>query len=306
VWLSEEAAEYDAHVRRDKSVCCRCPTFCTCKPRHATGRHTLIASCLLPFPSQVISFGRLGILGRTGWYCGEADVEQWNALAGYRGLKDPAVRQHFNGTFLAFEKDWGGYEETAMTNLGLRYDVAYLGAEAAPDAIRARLDAGIPSFFYLWTPHALNARYHLNRIQLPAYTPELFKQGLCDYPTDVLEKVAAKILSELVPDVAELYLRFQIDNSAQESMLAAINSSMSAMQVSCGWVRNGTNTALWEAWLPRKILLCDAGHYAMDATSCAPCPPGSASIGGAATACVQCSAGARKFVALSPIRTPAR
>jgi glycine betaine/proline transport system substrate-binding protein len=254
----------------------------------------------------VVSFGRLGILGRTGWYCGEADVEHWNALAGYRGLKDPAVRQCFNGTFLAFEKDWGGYEEIALTNLGLRYDVAYLGAEAAPDAIRARLDAGIPPFFYLWTPDALNARYRLNRIQLPAYTPELFEQGLCDYPTDVLEKVAAKILSELVPDVAELYLRFQIDNLAQESMLATINSSMSAMQASCGWVRNGKNTAVWEAWLPREKLVCDAGHYAVDATSCAPCPPGSASIGGAATACVQCSAGARKFVALSPIRTTAR
>ena len=134
------------------------------------------------------SFGRLGVLGRNGWYCTEADVEHWNALAGYRGLKDPDVLRHFNGTFLAFVRDWGDLE-LFMSNLELPYKVAFLGAGAAPDAIRARLDAGIPAFFYLWSPHGFNARYGLNRIQLPAYSAERFELGLTDYPVDVLEKV---------------------------------------------------------------------------------------------------------------------
>ena len=142
----------------------------------------------------MVSFGPLGVLGRNGWFCREADVDRWNALAGYRGLRDPQVRRHFNGTFLAFERSWGD-QELRMTNLDLRYDVAYLGVHRAADAIRARLDAGLATFFYLWSPHALNSRYSLNRIQLPAHTPALFKLGLSDYPTDVLEKVAAKTLS---------------------------------------------------------------------------------------------------------------
>jgi hypothetical protein len=170
---------------------------------NATERSTPVAPALLPaclasadralpsaFPPQVVSFGPLGVLGRNGWFCREGDVDRWNALAGYRGLRDPQVWRHFNGTFLAFERSWGD-EELRMMNLDLRYDVAYLGAIAAADAIRARLDAGLPAFFYLWSPHALNSRYRLNRIQLPAYTPKLFNLGRSDYPTDVLEKVAA-------------------------------------------------------------------------------------------------------------------
>jgi ABC-type proline/glycine betaine transport system substrate-binding protein len=178
-----------------------------------------------------------------------------------------------------------------MTNLDLRYDVAYLGADRAADAIRARLDAGLATFFYLWSPHALNSRYSLNRIQLPAYTPALFELGLSDYPMDVLEKVAAKILSEHAPDVAKMYSLFRIDNPAQESMLAAIDSGLSAMQATCAWIRKEENAAVWTAWMPVAKLACDPGNYAVDESSCAPCPAGSASVGGAVSTCTSCSAG---------------
>jgi hypothetical protein len=252
-----------------------------------------VAPCLLSaFPPQVVSFGPLGVLGRNGWFCREADVDRWNTLAGYRGLRDPQVRRHFNGTFLAFDKAWGD-EELRMMNFDLRYDVAYLGAAAAVDVIRARLDAGLPAFFYLWSPHPLTARYSLNRIQLPAYTPALFELGLSDYPTDVLEKVAAKTLSEHAPDVAKVYSLFRIDNPAQESMLAAIDSGLSAMQATCAWMRKEENAAVWEAWLPVATLACDPGNYAVDESSCAPCPAGSASVGGAVSTCTSCSAGTR-------------
>ncbi len=218
-------------------------------------------------------------------------MDRWNALAGYRGLRDPQVRRHFNGTFLAFEAEGWGPNQKLMTNLDLRYDVAYLGATAAADAIRARLDAGLPAFFYLWSPHALNSRYRLNRIQLPAYTPGLFGLGLSDYPTDVLEKVGTRSLSELAPDVAKMYWLFRIDNPAQESMLAAIDSGLSAMQATCAWMRKEENAAVWSAWVPVARLACDPGNFAVDDSSCAPCPAGSASVGGAVSTCTSCSAG---------------
>ncbi len=221
-------------------------------------------------------------------------MERWNALAGWRGLKDLAVRQYFNCTLLAFEADGWGPNQALITNLDLRYEVSYLGADAAPDAIRARLDAGVPALFYLWSPHPFNARFGLNRVQLPAYSPARFQQGLSDYPIDVLEKVASKQLAELIPAVAKLYSRFQIDNSAQESMLATIDGEgSSAREAVCACMRNEENAAVWKAWLPAAQHTCDAGHYAVNETSCAPCPPGSASSsGGVAAACVQCLAGA--------------
>jgi hypothetical protein len=239
----------------------------------------------------VVSFGPLGVLGRNGWFCREADVDRWNSLVGYRGWRDPQVRRHFNATFLAFEVEGWGPNQELMTNLDLRYDVAYLGAHRAADAIRARLDAGLPAFFYLWSPHPFNARYSLTRIQLPAYTPALFKLGLSDYPTDVLEKVAAKTLSKHAPDVATLYSLFRIDNPAQESMLAVVDSGLSAMQATCAWMQKEENAAVWTAWLPVARLACDPGNYAVDESSCAPCSAGSASVGGAVSLCTSCTAG---------------
>jgi hypothetical protein len=239
----------------------------------------------------VVSFGRLGVLGRNGWYCREADVDRWNALAGYRGLRDPQVRRHFNGSFLAFEAEGWGPNQQLMTNLNLPFAMDYLGASAAANVIRTRLDAGLPALFFLWSPHALNARYSLNRIQLPAYSPAQFEHGFSDYPMDVLEKVGAKTLSERTPDVAELYTRFFIDNSAQESMLAAMESGLSAMQAACTWMRTEENAAVWKAWVPVTKLACDPGNYAVDESSCAPCPAGSASVGGVVSTCTSCSAG---------------
>ena len=241
----------------------------------------------------MLSFGPLGVLGRNGWFCLEADVDRWNALAGFRGLRDPQVWLHFNGTFLAFEAGWGPDQEL-IENLDLRYDVAYLGADVAPDAIQARLEAGLPTFFYLWSPHPFNSQYSLNRIQLPAYTPKLFDQGLSDYPTDVLEKVASKQLAEFAPAVAELLSRFAIGNAAQESMLAMIGEGevgLSTMHAVCSWIRK--ESVVWQAWLPSEKGSCDIGNYVVNETSCAPCSPGSTSVGGPTTTCKRCPAGAR-------------
>jgi hypothetical protein len=185
---------------------------------------------------------------------------------------------------------WGRDQEL-MRNLDLRYEITYLGADTAASEIQAKLDAGLPAFFYLWSPHPLQASHSLNRIHLPAYTAAHFELGLSDYPTDVLEKVASKQLAVFAPDVADLYLAFAIDNSAQESMLARIDSGrVSAMEAACTWMRQDANAALWHAWLP--TFSCEVGLYASDnGTSCVPCPPGSSSVGGAVTACVHCSAG---------------
>ena len=220
-------------------------------------------------------------------------MERWNALAGYRGLSDPAVRRHFNGTFLAFESEAWGPNQELMTNLDLHYDIEYLGADLAPTAIQARLDAGLPALFFLWSPHPLNARYSLNRISLPAYSPALFARGRSDYPTDALEKVGSEQLTRLAPAVAKLYSLFEIDNSAQEAILAGIGiEGQSVMGAVCTWMRQEANVAVWQHWIPVEKFTCDVGHYVVNGTSCAPCPPGSASVDGTATACVQCSAGA--------------
>ena len=298
VWLSEEASDYQLHVLRDGTVHTRCPFSSACVTCQGPDKWPFVldqSRLACSSRSQVVSFGPLGVLGRNGWFCREADVDRWNALAGFRGLRDPQVRQHFNGTFLAFEAEGWGPNQELINNLDLRYEVTYLGADVAPDAIQARLEAKLPTFFYLWSPHPFNTLYSLNRIQLPAYAPKLFDQGLSDYPTDVLEKVASKKLAEFAPAVAEVLARFAIGNDAQESMQAMIGEGevgLSTMHAVCSWIRK--ERVVWQAWLPAEKVSCDIGNYVVNQTSCAPCPPGSTSVGGpTTTACMRCPAGAR-------------
>jgi hypothetical protein len=247
--------------------------------------YRISSPCLLR--AQVLSYGRLGTLGRNGWYCKESDVERWFGLAGWRGLRDAHAAEYFNFSFIAFEESWGPNQQL-LANLGLHYNVEYTGADKAEGAIKARLDADLPVFFYLWTPHPINARYSLNRIQLPAYSAERFEQGRSDYPTDVLEKVGSKRLAELAPDVAKLYSRYQITNDVQEAMLATMDSrGLSVAQAVCEWMRQEESRAIWQAWLPSE---CSVGSF-INGSDCQACPAGSGSLGGSATACTLCAPG---------------
>ena len=81
----------------------------------------------------VMSSGPLGILGQSGWYTFERDVERFPSLAGWRGLRDPAVREYFGGTFYSFGLNssggtyWGTNTPQLMQSLGLNYDIVWLG-----------------------------------------------------------------------------------------------------------------------------------------------------------------------------------
>ena len=68
----------------------------------------------------VVSYGVLGVIGQNGWYTLEKELERWPALAGWRGLRDPEVKQHFNKTIYAFEPDWGGKEEDLYARTHMR------------------------------------------------------------------------------------------------------------------------------------------------------------------------------------------
>ena len=295
MWLSEERKPYDQWVTKAAAV----PFLALVPARRALAvaspdgatvpcpNHTA-SPCLLR--AQVLSYGRLGLLGRNGWYCKESDVERWVGLAGWRGLRDAHVAEYFNYSFIAFEESWGP-NQPLLANLGLAYNVEYVGADKAAGTIKARLDADVPVFFYLWTPHPLNARYSLNRIQLPTYSAERFGQGRSDYPIDVLEKAGSKRLAELAPDVATLYSRYQITNDVQEAMLVTMDiRGLSVAQAVCEWMRQEESRTIWQEWLPSEHPACSVGSI-INGSDCQACPAGSGSLGGSATACTLCAPG---------------
>jgi hypothetical protein len=145
-WRSEDPALYEAYVLDAQSV------------RLAPRSHSPLYSVAQSRESlvQVVSVGALGPLGRNGLYCRNDDVDRFPALAGWRGLNDSAVRAYFGGRLYAFVPGWGPVEEILL-NLGLHYKVVFLGIEAAM-TIRSRLQAGLPTLFYLPLVAALAKR----------------------------------------------------------------------------------------------------------------------------------------------------
>jgi hypothetical protein len=106
--------------------------------------------------------------------------------------------------------------------------------------------------FYLWSPHSLNAQFNLSRINLPPYTTQaVFEEGRSDFPTNVLEKLAAKQLAEISPGLQTLYAHFTIDTATQERLMSAIEvGGQTAMQAVCGWLTTEQNAGVWRRWLP--------------------------------------------------------
>jgi hypothetical protein len=229
----------------------------------------------------------------------EKDVERWPALAGYRGLRDPDVHRHFNGTLFSFgtygmDSDTWGPQQEILRGLGLEYRVGWMGSSEESEAfIKSRLDADLPILFYLWDPHPLIEQYKLSRIQLPRYEgSHPYLEGKTDFPVDVLEKVFSSKLASFAPEVHDFYIRFRIDNAVQRQIMLAVDSQgLSVPQATCAWIRTPANTERWRRWLESDVT-CPIGHYLVNETSCELCPQGSGSLGGRLTKCTQCAAGA--------------
>ncbi len=101
------------------------------------------------------------------------------------------------------------------------------------------------------------ALHNLNRIQLPMYKPQLFDQGLSDYPSEVLEKVGSKRLADVAPKVYQIYQRFNLGNSAQEAMMGRVEAeAISAHTAACDWLKDSENTETWKMWLPTEEFTC--------------------------------------------------
>jgi hypothetical protein len=90
----------------------------------------------------------------------------------------------FNATLYVWSRDWGPNAEIVHF-LQLPYQVVELGVLDAEAFLESRLKAGLPTLFYLWTPHIFHAKYRLNRIHLPEFSKQAFSEGRSDYPTEV-------------------------------------------------------------------------------------------------------------------------
>jgi glycine betaine/proline transport system substrate-binding protein len=189
-------------------------------------------------------------------------VEQHPELATIDGFKKPEDAALFKtaetgdqGQFLAGDPSWVQYDEDIIKNLGLNFKVVRAGSEqavlAAVDSAYSRKE---PILFYFWTPHSVHAKYKLTAVKLPDYSAACYDKATsggvaCDYPPDVLFKIAWSGLKEKAPDAYQFLKNMKYSNDDQIGMIAAVDTDKkTAAQAARDWIN--AHESVWKAWLP--------------------------------------------------------
>lgn len=211
----------------------------------------------------VENIGSLGVIGKISWYIPTYMLESNPDLATWEGFQGPEAAQLFataqtgdKGQFLAGDPSYVQYDEQIINNLGLDFQVVVAGSE---QALLAGLDSAYsrqePYLFYFWTPHSVHANYDLTAVQLPEYSEACYAKipegGVdCDYPEDILFKVANTELKNTDPEAYTFLQNFNYTNDDQIGMIAKVDSGeMTAEEAAQEWVDN--NEAVWRTWLPQ-------------------------------------------------------
>ncbi len=211
----------------------------------------------------VVHLGELGVVGKIGWYVPKYVVDAHPELATWEGFRNPELAKLFataetgeDGQFLAGDPSWVQYDEEIIQNLGLKLRVVRAGSE---QAVLAALDSAYsrkePILFYLWTPHAIHSKYELVPVKLPDYTDECYAEEnagkkACDYPRDVLFKVANARLKETAPDAYQFLANMKLTDADQIAMIADVElNGKTPAEAAAAWIEK--HEAVWSQWLPK-------------------------------------------------------
>ena len=209
---------------------------------------------------SVVNIGELGAVGKIGWFVPQYVSDEHPELATWEGFQDPANAELFataetgdQGRFLGTDPSYSQYDEAIINNLELPFEVVFSGSEAATVAeLDARFAAQEPIVMYWWTPTAAVAKYNLVNVPLPEYSQDCYADPAqidCDYPEDVLIKLASAGLEEKAPDVFEFLSNFTITTEDQLSMLPAAEIDGEDIEVVAKeWI--DAHQDVWQAWLP--------------------------------------------------------
>jgi glycine betaine/proline transport system substrate-binding protein len=211
----------------------------------------------------VENLGELGVVGKISWYVPKYVVDQHPDLATWEGFKKPENAALFKtaetgdkGQFLAGDPSWVQYDEDIIKNLGLDLQVVKAGSETAVlSAVDSAFSRKEPILFYFWTPHSVHAKYELTPVKLPDYSAECYAKASaggvdCDYPEDVLFKIASAKLKDTAPDAYQLLKNMKYTTADQIGMIAAVDvDKKTAEQAARDWISK--NEAVWKAWLAK-------------------------------------------------------
>jgi glycine betaine/proline transport system substrate-binding protein len=214
---------------------------------------------------QVEDLGPLGPVGKIGWYIPGYLLQEHPELTTWEGLANPEIAALFRteksgekGQFLAGDPTWTQYDQQIIDNLGLDFQVVFAGSEKALlEELGAAYEQKKPLLFYFYTPHSAFTLYDLVEIKLPPFTDECQTrretrgEGVvnCDYPPDILLKVANPRLQAEAPEAYHLLKEIYISTDDQTEMIAAVElEGKTVEQAVRAWLDRHERT--WQNWLP--------------------------------------------------------
>ena len=206
--------------------------------------------------------GDLGVRGHIGWFIPTYLLTDHPELATWEGFTTPETATLFattgtapHGRFVEGDPTWGHYEAQIFENLGIDFEVEYMGTEAALVAeVRRAYEAGEPIVFYMWTPHSIFAALDLTEVQLPPYSDECAARAEsggvdCGYISEPLIKLFWPGLRELAPDAHTLLSNFRLSNADQIEMLGSVELLGNSVDAAAReWIAENPTT--WRPWLP--------------------------------------------------------
>jgi glycine betaine/proline transport system substrate-binding protein len=208
---------------------------------------------------SVVELGKLGAIGRIGWYVPDYVQTSMPTTKTWEGFKDATLAKKFAsaetgdlGRFLGTDPSYSQADEAIIKNLALPFKVIYSGSEAATvAALDSAVAAKQPILMYWWVPTAAAAKYKLVEVELPTYTDACYADPAkiaCAYPEDTLLKVASAKLQAKDAKVYAFLTKFSMTNDDQLALLPSVEiDGKPAADVAAQWVKD--NEAKWKAWL---------------------------------------------------------
>ncbi|KJE94845.1 hypothetical protein CAOG_05416 [Capsaspora owczarzaki ATCC 30864] len=159
---------------------------------------------------------------------------------------------------------WLPLDETIIRNLGLPFNATVIPMlpEEADDVesaivrnIHEAYAARKPFITYFYKPHSIFSSISgvgLRRVTLPEYTEVCATLGdgyNCDYPAEVVKKVAWAGLKQKNSVAYSFVSQFSYTEYAQQDIVAAsVYQNKTLEEATCAWLLN--NRAVWESLLP--------------------------------------------------------
>ncbi len=213
---------------------------------------------------QAVALGDLGLSPIETWYYNNAAKKACPGLPSWKALKGCAevfsnADTFPDGRLVDYPADWGTTNVNRLEGLGLPFKSLPAGSEGALVAeIKAAEDKKKPILVMIWQPHTLFAEVDLHAVELPPYYEGCYDNpsgGVnpnatydCDWERGRINKIGWAGMKKKWPAAYELLTRYQLTNTDQIPMMAAIDTAGKDLDETVkAWV--AANESKWHPWV---------------------------------------------------------